>query len=116
MDYWVALILGAAGGLITASIGGLIAWRKLRPDIRKTDAETAGLVGQAWLDLLTPMREEIANLRVSVSELKKEIEARDEQRTADQKRIEELEAEVAELRKQIEDLGHEPRTNQRRDG
>ncbi len=110
---WAALFLGAAGGLITASITAYIAWRKLRPDIRKTDAETAGLVGQAWLDLLTPMREEIASLRASVSELKQDIKARDQQRKADQKRIEELETEVAELRQQLDDLGHQPRIRKR---
>ncbi len=113
---WAALILGAAGGLITASITAYIAWRKLRPDIKKTDAETAELIGQAWQDLLTPLREEIAGLRGRVSEMESEIKRRDKQRTADQKRIAELEAEVADLRQQIEELGHEPRTNRRRNG
>lgn len=107
---WAALILGAAGGLITAFFGGLIAWRKLRPDIEKTEAETNVLIGKAWQELLAPLREEISGLRKRVTELECEIQKRDEQRTKDQERIRELEAEVKELRKQIEELGHKPRT------
>lgn len=107
---WAALILGAAGGLITATITAIIAWRRLRPDIEKTEAETTKLVGQAWLDLLASMRQELESLRLRVTLMEAEIKNRDEQRDQDRKRIKELEDEVAILKQQLRELGHKPRT------
>jgi len=107
---WSGLIQGVAGLLLGSGIASYIAWRKLRPEIRKTEAETAEIVGQAWQELLNPLREEIASLRKRVTELECEIQKRDEQRSADQLRIKELEDEVAILKSQIQELGHKPRT------
>ena len=107
---WAALVLGAAGGLITATVTAIIAWRRLRPDIEKTQAETAKLVGQAWIDLLSSMSKEIEGLRIRITLLETEIHNRDEQRTKDRKRIKELEDEVAVLKHQLQELGHKPRT------
>ena len=107
---WIALTLGAVGGLITATVTAVLAWRRLRPDIEKTQAETAKLVGQAWIDLLTTMSKEVEGLRLRVSVLEKEIDKRDNQWEMDRKRIKELENEIAVLKHQLKELGQTPRS------
>ena len=115
MDWLNLLVSLLAGGAVGAIVTQYIAVRKLKPEIDKTDAETAEIIGKAWQGIVDQLRadleharSEIASLRAAQAEMAVQLEERDQQRDKDRRLIRSLQKQVAALRAQIADLGHEP--------
>ena len=94
---FVEILVGAIlGG------GGVIAFFKLRPENRRTDAETTRVITEMWETLYKQLERRVTEL--------------EGQHDADQTRIGELEAEVDDLRAWIEQQGLTPPPRKRSRG
>lgn len=92
-------------------------------DREKTEADTAGAIGEAWARLMAPMEKRITALECEsadkdrlIKELQKRIEeleaaglVKDKTIQGQADRIKELESEVDTLKKQLESLGQKPK-------
>lgn len=121
MEY-VAAIIGS--GLLTSLITLWVTRRNRDSDREKTEADTAGAIGDAWSRLLAPMEKRIQALECEseakdkkIKELQQRIEeleaaglVKDKTIQDQANRIQELESEVITLKRQLEDLGQKPRT------
>ena len=118
----IAAIIGS--GIVTTLITLFVTRRNRESEREKTEADTAGAIGDAWLKLLAPMEKRIVALECEseskdkeIKELKKRIEeleaaglVKDKTIQDQANRIQELESEVVTLKRQLEELGQKPRT------
>lgn len=118
----IAAIIGS--GIVTTLITLFVTRRNRESEREKTEADTAGAIGDAWSRLLVPMEKRIQALECEsiqkdkeIKELKQRIEEleaagieKDKVIESQLGRIRELESEVGILKKQLEELGQKPRT------
>lgn len=118
----IAAIIGS--GIVTTLITLFVTRRNRESEREKTEADTAGAIGDAWSRLLAPMEKRIQALECEsiqkdkeIKELKQRIEEleaagieKDKVIESQLGRIRELESEVGILKKQLEELGQKPRT------
>lgn len=121
MEY-IAAIIGS--GLLTSLITLWVTRRNRNSDREKTEADTAGAIGEAWSKLLAPMEKRIQRLECESQEKDREIEdlkkriaeleaaglEKDKTIQGQADQIKELELEVVTLKRQLEELGQKPRT------
>lgn len=91
----IAAVIGS--GIVTTLITLFVTRRNRESDREKTEADTAGAIGNAWSRLLTPMEKRISALEC-------ESAAKDQVVQDLQKRIDELEVSAEEKDRMIKEL------------
>ena len=99
---WLHILIGLlSGGAVGGFVANYIAIRKLRPDLKKTEAETINLAAESWVKLVRAQDERITALEAK-------LKAREDERERERQRIDDLEDEVEELRDWIKARGLVP--------
>lgn len=74
MSPWITLILGVlGGGGIAGLTGAYVQVRKVRPEIKRSDTESAETVVQMAVNLLAPYEQSVKRLHERVDQLEAHI-------------------------------------------
>ena len=99
---WLHIVISIlSGGALAAAATSYVLLRKLRPDIKRTEAETGEIEARSWVLLVQAQGDRITALEAK-------LKAREDERERERQRIDDLEDEVEELRDWIKARGLVP--------
>ena len=99
---WLHIVISIfSGGALAAAVTSYVLLRKLRPEIKKTEAEAGEIEARSWVLLVQAQGDRITTLEAK-------LKAREDEREAERKRVDDLEEEVDELRSWIKKQGLVP--------